>query len=62
MGFSYRYLRTISPDNAIFALRGNAFWKDGKFNPNRVSIVTTLGSKKTRMPLKIYKEKSNDKE
>lgn len=60
MGFSYRYLRTISPDNAIFALRGNAFWKDGEFNPNRVNIVTTIGSKKTRIPMKIYKEKSKN--
>lgn len=60
MGFSYRYLQGISPDNAIFALRGNAFWKDGKFNPKRVNIVTTTGSKKTRTPLRIYKRKKHE--
>jgi hypothetical protein len=60
MGFSYRYLRGISPDNAIFALRGNAFWKDGKFNPKRVNIVTTTGSKKTRTPLKIFRRKNHE--
>ena len=60
MGFSYRYLRGISPDNAIFALRGNAFWKDGKFNPKRVNIVTTTGSKKTRIPLRIYRRKKHE--
>jgi hypothetical protein len=58
MGFSYNYGRQISPDNAIFALRGNAFWKDGKFNPNRVNIVTTTGSKKIRTPLRIYRKKN----
>jgi hypothetical protein len=62
MGFSYRYLRGISPDNAMFALRGNAFWKDGKFNPNRVNIVTTTGAKKTRTPLRIYRRKNNGKQ
>lgn len=62
MGFSYRYLRGISPDNAIFALRGNAFWKDGKFNPKRVNIVTTTGSKKTRTPMKIYRRKKHEED
>jgi hypothetical protein len=60
MGFSYNYGRQISPDNAIFALRGNAFWKDGKFNPNRVNIVTTTGSKKIRTPLRIYRRKKHE--
>ena len=57
MGFSYRYGQEISVNNAMFALRGNAFWKDGKFNPKRVNIVTTIGSKKVRTPLRIYKRK-----
>ena len=60
MAFSYRYLRGISPDNAMFALRGSAFWKDGKFNPKRVNIVTTTGSKKTRTPMKIYRRKKHE--
>ena len=60
MAFSYRYLRGISPDNAMFALRGSAFWKDGKFNPKRVNIVTTTGSKKTRIPLRIYRRKKHE--
>ena len=58
MGFSYSYSQGIAPKTAIFTLRGSAFWKDGKFNPRRVNIVTTTGSKKTRTPLKIYKQKS----
>lgn len=60
MGFSYSYLRGISPENTIFSLRGSAFWKDGKFNPKRVNIVTTTGSKKTRTPLRIYKRKKHE--
>jgi hypothetical protein len=57
MGFSYRYGKEIALHNALFALRGSMFWAEEGFNPNRVNIVTTIGSKKTRTPLRIYKQK-----
>jgi hypothetical protein len=60
MGFSYRYGQEISVDNAMFTLRGDAFWSHDTFNPKRVNIVTTLGSKKTRTPLRIYKRKKHE--
>jgi hypothetical protein len=61
MGFSYSYSRLgIGTSTAIFTLRGSAFWKDGKFNPKRVNIVTTTGSKKTRTPLRIYRRKKHE--
>lgn len=60
MGFSYSYSQGIAPETAIFTLRGSAFWKDGKFNPKRVNIVTTTGSKKTRIPLRIYRRKKHE--
>ena len=60
MGFSYAYGKGIGLNNACFVLRGNAFWNDEKFNPKRVNIVTTTGSKKTRTPLRIYRRKKHE--
>ena len=60
MGFSYRYGQEISVDNAMFTLRGDAFWSHDTFNPKRVNIVTTLGSKKTRTPLRKNKRKKHE--
>lgn len=60
MGFSYRYGKEIALHNALFALRGSMFWTEEGFNPNRVNIVTTTGSKKTRTPLRIYRRKKHE--
>jgi hypothetical protein len=36
-------------------LRGDVFWDDQGFNKDRLTYVVTTGSKKTRIPLKVWK-------
>jgi hypothetical protein len=62
MGYNNRYGIKIDIDNPCFVLRGSLFWHKDKFNSKRLNIVTTTGSKKVRIPLKIYKRKSYEKD
>lgn len=61
MGYNNRYNIKIDIDDPCFVLRGSLFWHKDKFNPKRLNMVRTTGSKKVRVPLKIYKRKSNEK-
>lgn len=58
MGYNNRYSVKIDVNNPCFILRGDIFWYNDKFNPRRLNVVKTTGSKKIRVPLKVYKQKS----
>lgn len=60
MGYNNRYGIKIDVDYPCFVLRGGVFWHEDKFNPKRLNVVTTTGSKKKRIPLKIYRRKNHE--
>ena len=46
---------TYNYNNWYLMIRGDVFWNPDGFNDSRLNYVVTTGSKKERIPLKIWK-------
>lgn len=50
-----RYYKGISSVNWYMVMRGGVFWKHDAFNPKRLTMVSSTGSKKERRNIKIWR-------
>ena len=50
-----RYYRGYSEVEWKFVLRAGVFWKHNEFNPKRLTMVSSTGSKKERRNIKVWR-------